>query len=636
MLQSIRDKVTGYVAIGVIFLITIPFSFWGIDSYFTASDNPEVAEVGGVEITKSELDRAYDQQLQQLRRLMGESFREDQLNPESFRRDVLDNLIQQKALEIYIHKSGLAVDDGTVSAYVRNLPVFQVDGQFSQQTYLSLLSRQGLSPAAFENDVRASLAVDQIREAVLESAFLSGAVVANTYRLLQQKRELSYLRFEADALKSEVAVSDADVQKRYERDTVSYSLPERVKLSYVLLDKSAYDNEPPPEEAMLRDMYETEKSARFSKPEQRRARHILIRVDDDTSDEQAREKLQNLASQIEGGADFAELAKSSSEDPGSRDKGGALDPVTRGMLDPAFEDALFALEPNQVSDPLRTDFGWHLIRLEEVIAAAVLPFEDAQVQEELSTLYQTKMREEHFRQDVERMGQLAYEHDASLDAVAEGLGLPLQQTDWVTRNKGEGIAANAAVRQSAFSDEVLQDGYNSRVLDLDSTRKLVVRVAEHEAARVRPIEEVRDDIVEELKTEGARALARERGLQALEKLRNGASLSALSQGAGVSMKQVGMVGRDSEALDVEAIEMLFSMPRPVDGKPSRQGLVLSNGDFAVVQMGKVEDPDFSSVAEAERRNTERNLKDRIAGAEFEAFLAALREELDVEIHENRL
>lgn len=636
MLQSIRDKVTGYVAIGVIFLITIPFSFWGIDSYFTASDNPEIAEVGGEEITKSDLDRAYDQQLQQLRRLMGENFREDELDPREFRRDVLDNLIQQKALEQYILKAGLAVDDGSVSSYVRQLPVFQVDGQFSQETYLALLARQGMSPTVFENDVRASLSVDQIREAVLESAFLSDAVVANTYRLLKQKRELHFLRLDAAALESKVEVTDASIQKRYERDTARYSLPERVKLQYVLLDRSAYEDEPEPEEAMLLDMYETEKSARFSKPEQRRPSHILVRTGEDTSDEQAREKLQNLKSQIEGGADFAELAKSNSEDPGSKDKGGALDAVTRGMLDPAFEDALFELEPGKLSAPVRTDFGWHLIRLEESIPATVLPFEDKQVQEELNTLYQTKMREERFRQEVERMGQLAYENESSIKPVSQELGLKQQTTDWVTRSAGEGIAATAAVRDAAFSSELLEDKYNSAVIDLDSTRKLVVRVAEHEPARVKPLQEVRDDIVADLRREGARIMVATRGQEALAKLRSGDSMAAVGKMLSASVKNVGMVGRDSDDLDVTAIARLFSMPKPSEGKPSLAALSLEDGDYVVLSLSKIESPKLSEGDEAEKLNTERNLQGRIAGAEFQAFLAGLQEDLDVEIHEDRI
>lgn len=636
MLQTIRDKITGYLAFFVIILITIPFSLWGIDFYLTGSSNPEVAEVGSKEITKSELDSAYDRQLQQLRRLMGDNFDQDRIDPPSFRRDVLNSMIQQAALDDYIDSESLAVDNASVSDYIRSLPTFQVDGQFSQDTYLALLAQQGISPQAFEEDVRASLALDQLRGAILESSFLSDAVIGNTYRLLRQQRGLDYLRVDAQQLAASVTPTEEEINQRYERDSASYSLPERVRLSYVLLDKSAYEPEPTPEPEMLEDMYATEKAARFSKPEQRTPRHILIRVDDDTSEEQAREKLENIASQLAGGAEFSDLAKQDSEDPGSKDEGGLLDPVTRGMLDPAFEDALFAMEEGEVSPPVRTDFGWHLIRLEAVTPSSVLPLDDPTVQEELLNLYQVKMRDERFRQDSARLGELAYESDNSLKPVSETLGLEIQTTDWVTRGSGSGIAEQDAVRRTAFSEELLEQGYNSEVLELDSSRKLVVRVAEYEEARVRPLDEVRDEIVAALKQEAGRKQAREKGQALLEKLKSGESLSAVASGPRVSMKSPGLIGRDSDALEAAALQVLFEMPRPADGKNSYAGAALSDGDFVVMALNRVEDAKLDEAPESERQSTARNLRDRIAGAEFQAFVSALREELDVEIHEDRL
>jgi len=637
MLQSIRDKTSGPIAYVVVGLISLVFGVWGIGSYFTESPNPAVAEVGGTEITKYELQRAYDQRYQRLQQLMGDRFDHDSIEPDRFRREVLRGLIERELLAQYARDMGYRVGDQELLAALRQDQRFQVDGEFSADRYRSLLGQAGISAAAFENSLRGDLQVQQIRQGVLDTAFVTHNAVAHAWRLKNQRRKLSYLRFNPSAFRESVDIGQGDIEAYYRDHPDAFMTPERVQLAYVELDKNALKVVDSPDKKILKAIYEQEKEARFKATERRRARHILIRIDEDTSNEAARKEVQRLAKRLEEGADFGELAREHSDDKGTAEKGGQLDWVTRGTMTAAFEETLFKLESGEISKPVKTEFGWHLIKLEEIDPAEVKPFDAPEVQEELRAMYRKQEREERFRQMRDKLDQLAFEAPETLDPIAEELGLEIERTDWITREgTDQGLGQHQSVIDAAFSDAVLKDRLNSTPISLSGDRLVVLRVAEHKPAERKPLETVSDEIRDRLIAQRAREKAAAAAEEALRKAREGGSLEALSGSGPGSYKPPRWISRDDSDMPSALREAVYGLPRPGEGAPAYGKAVIDGGAAVVVALYEVENGDLAEAKDEDTQQLSREARSRLAGLEFSALRQSLRDEYEVVIHEERL
>jgi peptidyl-prolyl cis-trans isomerase D len=636
MLQNIREHATGPVAWVVIGLLIVGFSLWGIESYFTAPPNPKLAEVGDVEITRAELQRAYDQRYQRLQSLLGENFRHDLIDPKAFRRNVLDELVQEALLEQYVGNENYRVGNAQVLAYLKTIPAFQVEGSFSPESYRAALMREGMKASFFENQVRSTLQIEQMRSGLLESGIVTAKDIETHWRLGQQKRELTLLSFEVTRYQAATEPSEAAIAARYEQDKSSFVTPDRVRLDYVELDRNALPTAGAPEEELLRALYEAEKQTRFSRPEQRQARHILIQVGSKLNDAQAHAKAKDLREQLGKGADFAGLARQYSDDPESKARGGLLDPVTLGVLDPAFEDALFGLKAGETSQPVRSSFGWHIIRAEKIDPEQVKPLSDPAVRAEVLTLYREREVDERFRQMADQLDELSFEHADSLQPLAKALGLSVQSSDWLTRAGGTGIGAIKEVVETAFADAVLKDKVNSTPVKAGANRLIVLRVAAHEAARQRPLAEVRDRIIETLKLEAARDKAQAEGQKALAELRKGSPLSSVAATFGVTPRVTGFVGRQDSTLAPAVQTELFRMPRPAPDKPMYAGVNLPEGGYAVLVLTAVQDGNATAMNAEDRESQIQALGGQLAGSEFGAFKRELEKDIKVKINESQL
>lgn len=688
MLQRIRDNASGPLAYVIVGLIALVFSVWGIGSYFTESPNPAVAAVGDIEITQYQLQRAYDQRYQRLQRLMGESFDHEAIDPATFRRSVLESLIQQALLAQYAEDAGYRVTDAALLDALQSDDRFQVDGSFSVARYQTLLAQAGISAAAFEAGLRNDLQVGQVRETVLGTAFVTHRAVGQVFDLLNQRRKLAYLRFAPEDYRDQVEVSAAEVEAYYRDTPEAFLRPEAVKLAYVVLDRSELEVAEVPDEAFLKALYEQEKAARFKTPERRLARHILVRIDEDTDAAQARQTVQDLAAKLESGADFAALAREHSDDQATVEQGGKLDWITRGTMVAGFEEALFKLKVGQVSAPVKTEFGWHLIKLLEVDEPEIKPFDAPEVQAELLALYREQEREERFRQMRESLDALSFEAPSSLEPIAEELGVEIQTSGWITRAGGEGLAANEAVIKAAFSDAVLKDRLNSTPIQLSGDRQVVLRVQDYRDAAQKPLEEVRADIRAQLEQQAAAAVARSRAEAALEQARAGKALTAIAENTAAKLLQPGWVERGNSELAESIVATLFALPHPAlttgeGSAPSAQtgaadqgqgedeggqadqnapadqteaaadaaaeaagddvagdgaatyGLApLGDGAVALLKLAAVATPEPG--ADAKTQALRRDLRARIAGLEYSVLSQALRDNYEVEIFYERL
>lgn len=630
MMQQIRDSLNGPLIVGVLLaIIGVPFAFSGIQGYFQSDANPAIAEVGDSEITQDQLRRAYDQRYRQLQQLLGENFRADQINPQRMRESVLQDMVQDALLRTQAKDSGFRASDAALRDYLTVVPAFQDNGKFSTERYKQLLAQNGYTTDSFEAQQRDTLVVDQLRDAVLGSSVATADEAALAARLAKQERDFGYIQFDSSKYLPKVEVTAEQVAARYEERKASLQAPERMKLSFVELAQSKLPKADAPSADVLKTLYEAEKS-RFTTSETRRASHILVNFGADKA--AAKKKIEDLSAQIKAGGDFAEVAKASSDDTGSKDKGGDLGVIKRGdgLLPPKFEAALYAMtSAGEVSDPVETEFGWHLIKLVELVAGRTQGFDEPEVQKTLSDLYVNKDLQAKIEEKTQQLEQLAFENESSLDPVAKELGLSVETTEWFTRAGGAGIAATPAVIEAAFSQAVLSDGVNSKPIALDADRLVVIRKADYEAPRQRELAEVEAMLREELRVEQARAMADADAKAALEAVKGGKTMDEVATAMGLTVQKQAGATRDKSGVGIALLQAAFKLPRPVGAAVSVGNVTIEDGSVAVIALSSVRD---GAPRDSNERDTEvATIRDARAGAEFNAYREALKKLIRVDV-----
>jgi peptidyl-prolyl cis-trans isomerase D len=628
MLQGLRDRLSGPFVWFVVGIIVIPFAFFGIDTLTPGGGDPILAKVEGEKIRESQFQAEFDRKMREFQRLLGENFRPDLIDQDRAREGVLKGMVQDTLLREHLRKSGYRATDVMVFEQVEKEPAFQSDGKFSVELVNQTLASAGMTKTAFEEDLRSQLIVDQLRSGILYSTFVPPAVAVQGFRLDQQQRWLAYAVFEAARYMPQVQVSDAQVQERYEQQAARFQAPERLRVAYVELALDQLEPAAAPEAEVLKAVYEAEKNARFTTIEERHARHILVNFGADKA--KARERIEMLADKLAKGADFTALAASDSDDPGTKAKGGDLGWVRRGQMLEKFEQSLFELGAGEVSAPVETEFGFHLIRLEAVREPQTRPFDEPAVQAELLQAYRQRDAERRYQELSEKLEQTAFESPASLEPAAKAAGLAVQTSDWLTRTEGPGLFAIPAVREAAFAEEVLQAGENSRPVTVGENHIVVLRKQDYEAPRQRPLEEVAPAIREVLKVEGARARAAADATEALAALEQGRALEQIVTQKKAQLKAPGLVRRTATEVDPRIVAELFTLPRPAEGGASRGTVAMPNGDVAVVVTTAVQDGDWAAAAEADRAQQSARLRESYAGAEFTAYVLDLEKRSKIE------
>jgi peptidyl-prolyl cis-trans isomerase D len=546
------------------------------------------------------------------------------------RDSVLNGMVDDLLLKQYASDAGYRTSDAALREYLEVIPYFQENGHFSAQRYKELLAARNETPEQFEAQQRQDLPVEQLRGSLLDSAFVVPVQTQAAWGLDHQERLFSYAKFEAAKFQAGITIGDDQVKQRYEQNKANYMAPERIKLAYIDLALDQLPKAAPLGSAELKAIYDAEKASRFSTPEQRHASHILIRFGADKA--AAQKKAQDLYDKIKGGADFAQLAKDNSEDPGSKAKGGDLGWVKRGMMAPKFESALFGIDKaGELAGPVETEFGWHVIKLDELKPAQTQAFEDPEVQKQLLEIYQGRDASKRFQDMSSKLEQLAFENPNSLDAAAKALELPVKTTDWFSRKGGSDVAGNQAVIAAAFSPEVQRDGENSKPISIDSGRIVVVRKADYEAPRQLQLNEVADQIRTDLKNEAAAAKLKAAADALLKTLHDGQTFDAAVKAQGLVVLNPGAVARDNKTLDAALLDTAFKMPRPAAGKLSYAQATLGNGDLAVVALSAVNQVEAASTDAAQVKTEASKLRDAEGGAEFAAFKGAIHKEIKVDI-----
>ena len=616
MLQNIRDNSQGWIAKTIIGIIVVLLALTGFDAIFNAASNSQTAaEVNGEEISRYDLDQAMNMQRRQLAQQLGSDFDPSMLDERLLRNAALGSLIDRMLLLQSAKSADFAFSREALDQLILQTPEFQVDGVFNAARFDQVLQQMGYSRVQFRQLLEQEMLIGQLRAGISGTGFVTDQQVENFARLEMQTRDFDTLTVPARS--DAIEVSDEQISEYYEANADRFRTPERVIVEYVELKKESFFDQVEVSDEELQALYQKQIA---NLAEQRRAAHILIETGAESSDDEAKAKIDEIAARVKGGEDFAAVAKEVSQDPGSANEGGDLGFAGPGVYDPAFEEALYALKEGEVSAPVRSEFGWHIIKLLGVQSPEVPSLES--MRPELVRELKAQQVEQRFVEVSKQLEDSAFEA-SDLAQPAQELGLMVQTTEPFGRDGGQGIAADRQVVQAAFSDEVLVDGANSSVIELDPDTSIALRVKEHLQPAAIPLADVRDDIVEQLQQSLAAERAREKGEQLLADLRNG-------EQADGQWQTIEAAGRSQEGVAPALLQQVFRMPRPAEqGKPSYAGVALSNGDYAVVRLNGVNEPE-ASLSDEEKLNFRRFLASRMGQQDFAAFRQKLQAQAEIE------
>jgi len=637
VLQSIRERLTGVLAFTILGILVVPFALVGVNQYFTASGENVVARINETEITTNDFNQSFSNYRRRMQSIMGAAYDPVQFDQLIVRREHLDNLIDEELITQAAQSMGLDVDDETLAAEIRRIPAFQIDGVFNTDVYQSRLQSHGLSPKQFQYEMRSQFIVTQLPRNITASSIATSSELEEFVALLDQGRSFNAALVPAVADESAAEFAEEQIGAWYDSHSADYQSEEQVIIEYVELDAAFLPAGPPPDEDLLREQFETQK-ARFVSPEQRAVSHILIEVTPDADEadiETARQIAEELSKRARAGEDFATLAMENSQDQGSAASGGDLGWVEPGVMVQAFENAMYELSMKApVSEPVQTGFGWHVIQLRELRESTGMSFEEARVT--LINEYQDEEAARTFLEQADRLVDLVYEDPTTLESAAMVLEIPVNVAGPFPRAGGEGVAANQEVIASAFSDLVLLQGSVSDPVNLDENRLVMIKLKEHLPAALKPLQQVRDDIITTLSENLALDNANAKAGELLSALEDGeVDIETLAAESGWEYARHELVKRNSIEPDAPLVQGAFRLQAPDEEATVRAVLPTSNG-FAVVELDAVVAGDFDQGAPLARRQYERVIANTHASGEAFGLMRQLKEAAEIQIYEDRL
>ncbi|MBQ60710.1 MAG: hypothetical protein CMQ19_01410 [Gammaproteobacteria bacterium] len=622
-IQRMRDQSDGIVAKIIVGLIIVVFALFGFGSITTfLAPVAKVATVNGADISQQEMEIAVERN----RRIMlAQDVAPGDIDEDALRGDVLRTLINRELLSQQTVALDLEFSDSALDAEIVTTEIFQTEGVFDPQQFQRVISSVGYTPTSYREEIRLDKEFGQINSAIRGSAFMTKESVQRAGSLAQQTRDIAYLRADVDQLFDKVVVDENEVQAYYDANTGEYFSEETVDIEYLELKLKDLLPDVEFEESELVAFYDDTRDI-YTENERRKAAHILIEVSDEVSESAAKESVDAIYARIVDGEDFATLAKEFSTDQGSAEQGGELGFGEAGTYVEEFEAALNNLSISQVSKPVLTEFGYHIIKL--------LDLEE----EKVPTLDEIRPRiEEDFRESLAadifvtksaRLDELAFESQDLADPAAD-LDLEIKTTGHVSRKAGNGIAATPGVMEAAFSADVLLDGNNSGVIEINSNKHVVVRIKEHRASEVKPVDTVSVTIRDLLLREKATKLAESQVKEMVSMLEGGSITRYVADQYGLKWEVTGEARRNHPGMDVDINRGAFSLPKPQPGKKSVGYALLADGDAAAISVTNVRNKSDDETGDVEQASLARILGDRQGTLDYQDFQDSQNQSADI-------
>jgi peptidyl-prolyl cis-trans isomerase D len=613
----------------ILALITLPFAFFGVDSYFRDSGGSDaVASFEGRKITEQEFTMALRERQDFLRNVSGGKVSAEQLDNPQLRASVLEGMIRQQLLLDRAQRSGMTVSERQLRSAINEIPAFQENGKFSYQQYEQLLQAQNMTPVMFEARVRQQIVMQQIDDAYADTSFVPRTVAERLARITAEQRDLSQATVPASRFAAQVKLEDGAARKYYDGHQDEFRVPEQARVEYVALSTEQLMSQATVDPADIKRYYE-EHRKQFEVPESREASHILIAVDPSAGSEakkKAQARAQEIYEEVMRHPDqFAELAKKYSQDPGSAAKGGDLGYFTRGSMVKGFDDAVFNMKVGEISKPVESEYGYHIIKLTGIRPGHVPGPEQVSGQIEQEVRKQKAQRA--YNELAEKFSNIVFEQSDSLKPAADLLHVTPKQTGWIKRKHAdEKVLDNERMLQAIFSEDVLHNKRNSEAIEVAPGTLVAARVIEQKPASIKPFDQVSADIAKTLTHQRAAQLAAQQGRQAVERLKQGKAVQ-LDWSAGELVSR-----RDTKGLPEPVLKRLFKMG--VDKLPSYDGVEATNGDYIVLKVSRVVEPE--KVDTAQQNGIAANVQQAVGQEELGAYVAYLRRKADVKIKQDLL
>ncbi len=625
MLEKIREGSQGPVAKVILGAVILSFALAGIGSYLGQTTEQPVAEVNGIKISQTEFSRAFQNERSRLEQQFGEYFTQIAADPTymaQIRQGVIDRLVQQELQSQLATELGLRVSDESVRKTILELPYFKIGDKFNNDRYLQVIRQMNFQPDAFREYLRDDMTRSQLVSAVAGTDFALPNELKSAIALQQQTRSIDYLVIDKQAMQADVEVTEQEVADYYELNAGQFLSPELISVNYIELNADDIDVASVSEDD-VKAYYEQSK-AQYVEPEKRRVSHILI--DNSEDDDAAKAKAESLLAQLNAGADFAELAETSSDDIVSAEMGGDLEWIERDVMEPAFEDAAFALQnKGDYSDVVASEFGYHIIKLTDLQTQQVKPFDE--VKADLRAELEQAEKVDAFYEKQTEMGALAFEISDRLDDAAEVAGVEVQSTPLLALSALPEPLNNPAVITALSSVELLEDKVNSEVIELGNEHVIVVRVNEHQPAATKALSEVSEQIKTRLVNEKASDLAKEKARTLFAQIKDGKSLNDVAAEQSLSVRQESQLTRESFAVSPAIVTQVFKMAHPRDGAVY-DVVNLNNGDAAIVALNSVTDAPVSDSIEPQMKQ---NITMAQAQKNYTVFIESLKQQAELKV-----
>jgi len=611
-------------------LITLPFAFWGVDSYVksTGAGN-DLASVGNTKITVPQFEQSLRERQDEMRQTLGENYKPEMMNTPEARLAVLNSLIDQRLLLLEVEKNRLYTSDEALRSTISRIPALQENGQFSMSRYESALRAQGMSQPQFEAKFRQDLTLQQLIGAIGDTAFVSNAQADAMFKLQSEERKFSEYRIAPEQFANKVQIDASAIQKYYDENKAMFEVPEQVKAEYLVLSLDALLAQVTVSDAEVKAWYEGHKET-YEQPEERRASHILIVTDANTDKEKAKLKAEEVLKEVQKSpAKFAELAKQYSQDPGSAEKGGDLGFFGHGMMVKPFEDAVFKQKEGEISGLVQSDFGYHIIKVTGIKAAKLKPLEEVRAEVENELKRQAALRK--YAEAAEAFNNVVYEQADSLQPAADKFKLKIQQTGLLPKNPGPeftsvlGPLANAKILDALFSEDAIKNKRNTEAVEVAQNTLVAARVLEHVPATNKPFDAVKADIEKLLKSQEAAAMAKTSGEAQLAELKKDGQ-DKLSWSAVQSASR--MQGRKLPPAVIQAI-----FKADVQKLPAYVGAEVA-GSYAIYKIVSV-DPAAKSDDDL-RKKLQTAYAAVVAKEDLSAYLSGLHKRYKISINKTAL
>jgi peptidyl-prolyl cis-trans isomerase D len=630
MLNLIREKATGWIAGVIVGLLIISFSLWGVSSYFGQGGDVVVAKVNGTDIKMRSYQRAFYNLRQQMQKVFKTTL--TQTEDDFIKNEALKRLVEAELLNQVVADLGLQLSDNDVRESIKSLELFQGENGFDKNFYEQGISSLGMTPASFEHKMRLDILSEQLQSALAESVFVTSEEASRIASQRGQKRDIAYTILNTDSHKDSINVTEEDIKQYYEDHTQQYLEPEQVKIAYIDHNIKNLSEKVSVSEDDLRAHYENNRED-YDVEEQRQIKQLYVKLDKDAPDElteAARTKMQSLRELALSGKTFVDIVDDHADDPGPLFEYSEHGFISRGILPVEVGEFLFAGKEGDLSEPIRSEKGFHLIKVGEIKGGPKNTFENSRADVEED--YRYKQAENEFFEQADQLTTLTYEHPDTLELAAEAIGATIHESEFFSRNSDKGgLTSEPMIISASFSEDVMIGNNNSEAIELGDNRVVVLRMIEHKPEKKKPLESVRDNIIDTIKLKKASEKTSEVAQEVIRQIQAGADPEQVATDNNFEWTYAEGVTRDDVNVTRSVLRVAFSLGNPEPDHSLIGGTSLGTGGYAIVRVSSAENPTVEDIDEENVKMTVQELIRREVGGEWSGFINDVRENADIRL-----